>query len=69
MDYTSGRPLNSLENQTIQNLKVIQINNENVADEVNEQTALLSRVATLESSVNFLTAIINELLDKNIPVL
>ena len=67
MDYTRGRPVNSLENQTIQNLKVIAINDENVVDEVTEQTVLLSRVATLESSVNFLTAVVNELLNKNIP--
>jgi hypothetical protein len=67
MDYTTGRQINSIENQTIQNLKVIRINDESVIDEVTEQTVLLSRVATLENSVNYLISVINDLLEKNIP--
>jgi hypothetical protein len=67
MDYTTGRQINSIENQTIQNLKVIRINDESVIDEVAEQAVLVSRVATLENSVNYLISVINDLLEKNIP--
>ena len=67
MDYTTGRQINSIENQTVQNLKVIKINNEDIAQEVNEQTELVTRVNNLESTVNFLVNIINDLLNKEIP--
>ena len=67
MDYTTGRRINSIENETVQNLKVIKINNENVAQEVNEQTQLVTRVNNLESTVNLLLNIINGLLNKEIP--
>jgi len=67
MDYTTGRRINSIENQTVQNLTILKINNENVAQEVNEQTELVTRVNNLESTVNFLVNIINDLLNKTIP--
>ena len=67
MDFTTGRRIDSIENQTVQNLKVVKINNDNVTQEVNEQTELVSRVNNLESTVNFLVNIINDLLNKEIP--
>lgn len=67
MDYTTGRRIDSIENQTVQNLKVLKINNEDVEQEVNEQTQLISRVNNLESTVNLLLNIINGLLNKEIP--
>ena len=67
MDYTTGRRIGNIENETVQNLKVIKINNENVAQEVNEQTQLVTRVNNLESTVNLLLNIINGLLNKEIP--
>ena len=67
MDYTTGRRIDSIENQTVQNLKVLKINNENVEQEVNEQTQLVARVNNLESTVNLLLNIINGLLNKEIP--
>ena len=59
MDYTTGRRINSIENETVQNLKVIKINNEEVAQEVNEQTQLITRVNNLESTVNLLLNIMD----------
>ena len=67
MDYTTGRKLGSIENQTVQNLKVVKINNEDVSQEINEQTELVARVNNLESTVNLLVNIINDLLNKSIP--
>ena len=67
MDYTTGRRIDSIENQTVQNLKVLKINNEDVEQEVNEQTQLVTRVNNLESTVNLLLNIINDLLNKEIP--
>jgi len=67
MDYTTGRKLGSIENQTVQNLKVVKINNEDVSQEINEQTELVARVNNLESTVNLLVNIINDLLHKDIP--
>ena len=67
MDYTTGRRIDSIENQTVQNLKVLKINNEDVEQEVNEQTQLVARVQNLESTVNLLLNIINDLLNKEIP--
>jgi len=67
MDFTTGRRIDSIENQTVQNLKVVKINNDNVAQEVNEQTELVARVTNLESTVNLLVNIINDLLNKEIP--
>ncbi len=67
MDYTTGRRIDSIENQTVQNLKVLKINNEDVEQQVNEQTQLVTRVNNLESTVNLLLNIINDLLNKEIP--
>ena len=67
MDYTTGRRIGSIENETVTNLKVLKINNEDVSQEVNEQTQLVARVNNLESTVNLLLNIINDLLNKSIP--
>jgi len=67
MDYTTGRSLDSLENQTIQNLKVVKLNDTNVTSEIIEQDEAIARIAILENTVNQLVAIINNLLDKTIP--
>ena len=67
MDYTTGRRIGSIENETVQNLKVVKINNEDVSQEINEQTELVARVNNLESTVNLLVNIINDLLHKDIP--
>ncbi len=67
MDYTTGRSLDSLENQTIQNLNVIKLNDSFVTEEILEQDEVIARVAILENTVNQLVGIINNLLDKTIP--
>jgi len=67
MDYTTGRPHDSLENTTIQNLKVVKLNDQNVTEELVEQDEAVARIAILENTVNQLVAIINNLLDKTIP--
>ena len=67
MDYTTGRPHDSLENQTIQNLKVVKLNDQNVTEELVEQDEAVARIAILENTVNQLVGIINNLLGKTIP--
>ncbi len=67
MDYTTGRPHDSLENTTIQNLKVVKLNDQNVTEELVEQDEAVARIAILENTVNQLVAIIHNLLDKTIP--
>ena len=67
MDYTTGRPHDSLENTTIQNLKVVKLNDTNVTSEIIEQDEAVARIAILENTVNQLVAIINNLLGKTIP--
>ena len=53
MDYTTGRPHDSLENTTIQNLKVVKLNDQNVTEELVEQDEAVARIAILENTVNF----------------
>lgn len=67
MDHISGRVSNSIENSTIQNLKVVKINDVSMNEENVEQDGLVLKVAVLENKINLLISLLNEAFSKDIP--
>ena len=66
MDNITGKPLNSIENGSYENITVKTINNKSVDNEYIEQDEMLIRILTLENTINLLIEFINATFNKNL---
>jgi len=66
MDNITGKPLNSIENGSYENITVKTINNKSVDNEYIEQDEMLIRILTLENTINLLIEFINTTFNKNL---
>jgi hypothetical protein len=66
MDNITGKPSNSIESGSYDNITVKSINSKSVNNEIQEQDELQLKVLTLENTINHLIEFINITFNKNI---